>query len=161
MGPWNRFRRLSGSERRIVVEAIAAIAATRVGLRIAGFQRWRSLLDRFSRIDRAGSGEFSCGIFSSSGFSSEISRLTFSTANSLFFHSSCLERSLALWWMLRRRGVDARLQLGARKDGPQFEAHAWVEVAGAVLGDSSGERERFVRFGEMSDSMSALAEETR
>ena len=60
------------------------------------------------------------------------------------------ERSLALWWMLRRRGVDgAAATWCARKDGPQFKAGRRRR---AVLGDSSGERERFVRFGEMSDS---------
>jgi hypothetical protein len=38
----------------------------------------------------------------------------------------CLEQSLALVWMLRRRGLAARLQLGCRRDGSELRFHAWV-----------------------------------
>ena len=39
---------------------------------------------------------------------------------------NCLEQSLALVWMLRRRGLGARLQLGCRRNGPELLFHAWV-----------------------------------
>lgn len=51
------------------------------------------------------------------------------------YPGNCLSRSLALWWMLRRRGVEATLQLGVALAGP-FAAHAWVEVEGLVLNDT-------------------------
>jgi hypothetical protein len=39
---------------------------------------------------------------------------------------TCLEQSLALVWMLRRRGLAAKLQVGCRRDGPVMCFHAWV-----------------------------------
>jgi hypothetical protein len=53
----------------------------------------------------------------------------------------CLERSLALYYYLRRAGVDARFRLGARPH--PFEAHAWVEYAGEPVNDF---REHIVPF---------------
>lgn len=47
--------------------------------------------------------------------------------------ATCLSRSLALAWLLRRRGVDASVCIGARQDLGRFEAHAWVEVAGVAI----------------------------
>jgi hypothetical protein len=59
----------------------------------------------------------------------------------------CLERSLTLWWLLRRRGVGAEVELGVRKtDAGELEAHAWVEVAGRVVNDGDDVRERFAAF---------------
>jgi hypothetical protein len=157
MGVWTRFRRLSRRERRIVVEAAAAIVATRVGLRVAGFEPWRQLLVRLARLDRAIDVSTPEDLRS---LASELARLTNSTANALVFHATCLERSLALWWLLRRRGIDAELRIGARKQGPRFEAHAWVDVHGDVLCGSGGDRERYAMFGEMGDSAPRLAGET-
>jgi hypothetical protein len=41
----------------------------------------------------------------------------------------CLTRSLLLTRMLARRGIPAKLVIGARAE-PSFSAHAWVEQAG-------------------------------
>jgi len=63
-----------------------------------------------------------------------------------FFQSSCLDRSVLLWALLRRRGIDSDLFLGVRRDPGNFEAHAWVEINGAVLNDTDDVRERFAPF---------------
>jgi Transglutaminase-like superfamily len=53
----------------------------------------------------------------------------------------CLRRSLVLTQLLARRGISARLVIGART-APDFLAHAWVEHAGVPVlspeGDSFG-----------------------
>lgn len=60
----------------------------------------------------------------------------------------CLGRSLVLWFLLRRRGVDAELVIGARAPrGGELPAHAWVEVAGEPVNDAADVRERFGSFG--------------
>lgn len=46
--------------------------------------------------------------------------------------SSCLMRSLVLTGMLARREVYAKVIIGVQP-GPDFEAHAWVEVDGHPL----------------------------
>lgn len=46
----------------------------------------------------------------------------------------CLARSLVLTRLLARRGIEAKLIIGARPE-PEFLAHAWVEHAGAPVLD--------------------------
>ncbi len=46
----------------------------------------------------------------------------------------CLQKGLALQWMLRRRGVDARLHYGIGKDDAgALCAHVWVSAGQAML----------------------------
>lgn len=53
------------------------------------------------------------------------------------FRPQCLVRSLAIQRMLRRRGiVTGSLNVGVRMQNGSFEAHAWVELNGAVVGDT-------------------------
>ena len=46
----------------------------------------------------------------------------------------CLPRALAIFVLLRRQGVPARLCIGVKRY--PFGAHAWVECLGDVLDDS-------------------------
>jgi len=46
---------------------------------------------------------------------------------------TCLTRSLALYWLLRRYGIHCSIRIGIQQDQPQFAAHAWVEVNGIAL----------------------------
>ena len=61
-------------------------------------------------------------------------------------HRSCLEISLALWWLLARQGISSDLRVGIRKDGGKFEAHAWVECAGAALNETETNQHHFAAF---------------
>jgi Transglutaminase-like superfamily len=45
----------------------------------------------------------------------------------------CLQRSAATACLLRRRGVEAEMVVGAQQI--PFKAHAWVEVDGVVVND--------------------------
>ncbi len=47
----------------------------------------------------------------------------------------CLGRSLLLLWLLKARAQSAELLVGVNKDGGVFEAHAWIETEGRVLGE--------------------------
>jgi Transglutaminase-like superfamily len=58
----------------------------------------------------------------------------------------CLARSLVLTRLLARRGIPAKLVIGARV-APDFLAHAWVEYDGQpVLGPGDGSFGRLVEF---------------
>jgi hypothetical protein len=58
----------------------------------------------------------------------------------------CLTRSLVLTRLLARRGIAAKLVIGARP-GPEFLAHAWVECDGeAVLSAGNGRFSRLVEL---------------
>jgi transglutaminase-like putative cysteine protease len=56
----------------------------------------------------------------------------------------CLEQSLALYVLLRRRGVPVRLRLGVQPY--PFNAHAWVELNGAPLNERVETVRQFVPF---------------
>ena len=60
--------------------------------------------------------------------------------------NTCLHRSLALWWLLRRRGFDSSLRLGMRRHDGRFEAHAWVEHGGVILNDHQAAAHDYVRM---------------
>ena len=52
------------------------------------------------------------------------------------YRAKCLVRSIALKRMLDAHGVrGARVCVGVRQSGGKFMAHAWVDLAGRVLGD--------------------------
>jgi hypothetical protein len=40
---------------------------------------------------------------------------------------------MIVWTLLRRHGIDAEVKLGVRRGHRDFEAHAWVELAGFPL----------------------------
>jgi hypothetical protein len=48
-------------------------------------------------------------------------------------HVACLERSLLLYWYLRRVGVPVRFRMGVQMY--PFLAHAWVEHGGRAIND--------------------------
>lgn len=49
--------------------------------------------------------------------------------------STCLVKALALWLLLRRRGIASFIRLGVRRHDGKFEAHAWLLVDGvSVIG---------------------------
>lgn len=143
METWRGFWRLSGYARGIVLEAAAALAATWLGLRLAGFRRWKAVLAWLApgTADIGGVGDSDLV-----EPAREIARLEQAAARHLFFRANCLEQSLTLWWLLRRRGIAAELRVGGRKDAGRFEAHAWVEFGGAILNDAGEEHLHFVPF---------------
>lgn len=55
--------------------------------------------------------------------------------------TQCLQTSAAVTRLLRSRGVDAELVIGAHL--MPMRAHAWVEVAGRVVTDKIEEQEYF------------------
>jgi Transglutaminase-like superfamily len=149
MGTWRRFWRLSGFERDIALEAAACLPATWVGLRVAGFRRWKSLLGWLApRVVPDAASNVSL-----EETARQIARMEEAAARNLFFGTNCLEQSLVLWWLLRIRGIAAEMRFGARKEANRFEAHAWVEFQGAILNGPGEESIDFVPFEEKARSM--------
>lgn len=59
---------------------------------------------------------------------------------------SCLVQSVLVFWMLSARGLVPSLQLGVTPGGGNFAAHAWVELAGRVVGEPPETVARFTRL---------------
>jgi len=60
--------------------------------------------------------------------------------------STCLEKSLAPWWLLARQGIPSSLRIGTRKADGQFEAHAWIEYEGAALNELDEPHRHYAAF---------------
>jgi Transglutaminase-like superfamily len=131
---------LESQERDVVWAAARGLTATWLGLRVLGFRRWKEFVER--RAKRPNSVQTAR---EASGMSAKrIAQLVAAAARNLFFKTNCLEQSLVLWPLLRRRGFPAELKIGARKDAGRFEAHAWVELDEFALNYGSEENRGFV-----------------
>jgi len=60
--------------------------------------------------------------------------------------ATCLPQSLALWWLLRRRGLPAELRIGVAKPDGRMSAHAWVELDGRAVNDHADVAERYAPY---------------
>jgi hypothetical protein len=109
--------------------AALRLVIARLLLSTIGVARTRRLFERqrASRIDQSRA--------------EEAARLVLHAAERLPLRTNCLDRAVALWWLLSSRGVAAALRVGVRKDGETtLAAHAWVEHDGAVLLDEEAGR---------------------
>jgi hypothetical protein len=59
---------------------------------------------------------------------------------------TCLHRSLALWWMLRARGIACELRIGVRNGSEPLAAHAWVQVTGEPLNEAADVADHYRAF---------------
>jgi hypothetical protein len=59
---------------------------------------------------------------------------------------TCLEKSLALWWLLRRQGTESSVRIGARMVNGKLEAHAWVEREGLALNEPADQHRHYATF---------------
>lgn len=143
MKRWQKFWRLSGYERGIVLEAAGGLLATWLGLRLVGFRRWKNVLAWLAPSANSTMRRQNASQRESAEL---IARMEAAAARNVFFGTNCLEQSLVLWWLLRRRGISAELRIGARKEFERFEAHAWVELDSAVLNDRNAEHLHFIPF---------------
>lgn len=125
-----RIGALTWNERRLIAEAALLIAALRVALRVAGVRRVQRLLSAAMPISASSDGQRD----EDRRRVSAISRLVDAAARHTV-KNTCLHRSLALWWLLGRRGLTSQIRIGTRRLHGQFEAHAWVECDGAIVND--------------------------
>ena len=58
-------------------------------------------------------------------------------------HDSCLRRSLLLWWILKRQGMNAQLRTGVTSNDGVIEGHAWVELDHVPIADRRNIRDTF------------------
>lgn len=105
-----------------IVEAGAALVIVSLATRLLPFKSYIGVGARRLETKPARSGI-------------EEARIIDAIANRAPFRAVCLQRGLALQWMLRRRGIDAVLHYGVqlKPDGQEIAAHVWVSVDGDVL----------------------------
>lgn len=117
-----------------VVTCTVLLGAADLSLKVLG-------LRRSVRLARRLAGSASEASDASTAERGEVMGIARTVATAAAFYpgrAQCLEQSLALFLLLRRRGIGADLRIGVQPF--PFSAHAWVEHAGRPI----NEREDYV-----------------
>lgn len=133
---WQKFQQLSWAETFLLAQALLLLPINVLGLRVLGFRRWQSVLERLLTKQRTDADVATA---------QAIARVV-NIAAAQMFRAVCLPRSMTLWWMLGRRGIASELRIGVRKEADTFTAHAWLECQGIILNDSAEVRTDFTPF---------------
>lgn len=130
-----KLQQLSLSEWWLLAQAQTLLALTLCAVRVLGVSRWQSVLTQLARSRKthvAGSHQ----TVNDSRKTATIARMVNIAAHHGVFRANCLQRSLVLWCLLRRSGIESEIRFGARKNEGELEGHAWVECDGVVLNES-------------------------
>lgn len=146
----DRFWNLPAEDRWRLLQAALGLPVNAAGLRLIGFRRWGAYLARATGDGGRGAagGRAPERGTSPAGFltAQETWRLVQWAVSYGPYAGNCLSRSLTLWWLLRRQGLDSDLRIGVSKLAGRFQAHAWIEYQGIVVNDRPDVRERYGVF---------------
>jgi Transglutaminase-like superfamily len=141
-----RFKALEPRARGLFLRAAVLLPFISLSLRLRGFRATQSSLQkRLPRSLTAVSDQSSRTQAESTALSARMVR---AAAHRTWGTPQCLEQSLALWWLLGRRGISTSVRIGTRKTGEKFEAHAWVECDGVALNEAEEPHEHYAAFEE-------------
>ncbi len=143
MSKWRQLRGLSRPERRLLVQAAVALPAVAVLIRLRGLGPCQRLL---ARLTPAVNKSVTKADGSAESLARAVGRIVTAAAAHGPYRANCLQRSVVLWWLLRRHGLESELRIGARKEGGRFGAHAWVEFSGRALNESRDVGARYAVF---------------
>src|SRR5665213_2557149 len=136
-----RFRSLGPVGRAIALEAFLLPIAISLGFRVIGVPRTQAWLRRWARPRErsATGGNEATEIRRACQAQKRVRRLT-------GIEGPCLVRSMTLWAILLRRGLEADLRVGFRKREGKVEGHAWVEYGGVPLNETATEAKTFAVY---------------
>jgi len=151
-----RLGELPAGDRWRLAQAAVGLPLNAAGVRLVGFRKWAAYLAQTVGRQRQWTGRRRSG---DAGQPASASRPAsgLQTAHQTWrlvqwaatygpYGGNCLSRSLTLWWLLRRQGLESELRIGVSTTGGRFEAHAWIEFQGTVINDQPDVRERFGVF---------------
>ena len=120
-----RFARLGWHRQAMLAEALAAIAAASIAVRFLSFER--AVLLGCHRVTAPSPRDHE-------QVQREVRWSVVAVAARVPWRAVCFQQGLALQWMLRRRGIDARLHYGVgRGDGDSLRAHVWVSAGESIV----------------------------
>lgn len=141
----DQWRALAPWERRLLMRLFLLLPIIGAALRLLDYNRTRALLARLAQPAKRRISE-DPGAATPADTAQRIARLVSIAANHGPYRATCLRQSLALQWLLSRRGIAAELRIGVRKDGATLLAHAWVEHEGQALNHVQGAHESYAAF---------------
>src|SRR5437867_2790392 len=118
MAYWNsvisklsKIRQLSSAERSLLVQASLLLPLVFLSLHLLSLRRCQAIFARLvPRRNSTNAGHASKCLEQAYA----AARLVNVAADHIPFRVTCLQRSLALWWLLRRHGIEPDLHIGVR-----------------------------------------------
>ena len=140
---WNelkRYARISRARKRLLWEALAALAIARLAMACLPFRRIAAWLGTPGAESpaTATAGEMRTA--------QEIGWAVGALARRVPWDGRCLAQALAATGMLRRRGLEGTVSFGARRgESAGFDVHAWLRLGSRMVTGGPG-HERFQTF---------------
>ena len=122
------WRALNGADQRRLLGLACGLPVVETSLQCIGAQRTASWLSRAIKprpIHPPAAAELQQA--------DRLAHLAVIAGRRGILQARCLSQAMLVRALLRRRGLDAVVQVGVRKDSGQFDAHAWVELDGHTL----------------------------
>lgn len=135
-----RFSALERHAQALFLRALGMLPLVSLSLRLGGFHRTRTLLERSLSNSVPENGE------SVEKRAALTAHMVHAAGRHGVLHPSCLAKSLTLWWLLGRQGIIASLRIGIRKQNGKLEAHAWVEHDGTALEEPDEPHRHYAAF---------------
>jgi hypothetical protein len=151
---WERFRRfraLDREARRLFFRAAALLPFVGMSLRTRGYKKTQAWLQK--RLESRNICALDAG--SRGELVHKTCRMVRAAEHHGLMRCTCLEESLALWYLLGRQNISSRIRIGVRKQAGKFEAHAWVECEGAALNQSEELHRHYAPFESEFDNLPA------
>lgn len=136
----HRLGQLSPRERWWLFQALLLLPLVHLALLLLGYARLRGLVERLLPLKASRMSLSEAELLARALSCARV--VSIAAAHGLY-RAGCLRRSLLLWGLLRREGVQSQIRFGVRVCGRRLEAHAWVECNGAVLDEAPDVFERY------------------
>jgi len=137
---------MDADARGIFLRATAVLPVIFISLKMRGFGATQEFLLRSFPIAPQTSQQDSIHVVDDRKRAELTSRMVNAAIGHVWRASTCLEKSLALWWLLGRQGIACEVRIGARKQGGKFEAHAWLERDGVAINEPQQEHRHYAAF---------------
>src|SRR5262252_2373183 len=96
-----RFNSLPGAAKADFLRALLLLPLIRTSLRLRGFRKTQKSLQRYV----VGPSRAASAQAEAEADARQTCRMVLAASRRLYKPGNCLERSLALWWLLARRGI--------------------------------------------------------
>lgn len=125
----------------LFLRALFLLPVVSLSLKLRGFQATRGTLQKIlsAAAPQPSSDAVSQGV-------TLTARIVNAADRHGLFPSSCLAKSLTLWWLLGRQGITSSLRIGIRKENEKLQAHAWVEREGIALNEPEERHRHYAAF---------------